>query len=499
MRRVSLRIPLPVKVMVSYLIVVALVVVPMFFYMRTIQRAELRDTLVRDVRGELEVLVEHLDASQDDHLEADVAEMLRLSGRRLTVVDPTGRVLGDSQVRDRVLENHADRPEIRAALASPDGFGTSMRHSATVGADLLYCAMRFPRSGAPRGVARLAVPVASLEATERRASTFLYRAAGIALSGAVFMSLIAALVVSRPLLRLAERAQAFAAGDFGSPAPASNDELGDMARALDGLATRLRDQLVSVGADRATLRAVIDDLPMGVILYGDDDIVIGATARVLCRLDPAKEQDLARALLERADQAAIVAEVLADGMPRSAPLELPWAHEAKRTARWIATFSTGGHRVPALIVAESALDLDAVNDGRASFAAAESKPAPRPEDVEVVSFAALLESATRGLSAHGAAAIDCVMPEIGITLADAKGRVGVAVGLVLKEALAHHDGATLHVRPEVTERAVRLSLDGAVGEQTLAETARTLRYLGGDAGTQRDGDTVVTWLSIARA
>ncbi len=490
MRRVVFRVPLHVKAMFSYLLVVGLVVVPMFLYMRTIQRGELRDTLVRDVREELEIFSEHLAESPDARLQEDVAQMLRLSGRRLTIIDPSGRVLGDSQVT-RELDNHADRPEVRQALESADGFGSSSRPSKTLGTDLLYCAIRFPRTGPPRGVIRLAVPVASLDATEQRASVFLSRASGLALTGAVFLSLIAAIVVSRPLRRVVDRAHAFAAGDFGSPVREwSNDELGDVARALDDLATRVRDQLVTLGADRGTLRAVIDELPVGVILYGEDGVVISASARVLCRLDPAKEDDQARRLLERADQAAVVAQVLADGITRSAPLELPWAPDAKRTARWVATFSAGGQRKPALLVIDAAV---------AERAERETAP-PRPEDVEVVALEALFSAAIGCVTETGVAPrIECALPDPGVMLAEANGRVGAAVGHLLKEALASHDGAPLHVRAEVTDRTVRLVLDGAVGEQTLGAPARTLRYFGGDAGTQDEGDATATWLSIARA
>ncbi len=61
-----------------------------------------------------------------------------LSSLRLTLIDPQGEVLYDSQTA--VAENHLSRPEIQAALAS--GEGKSQRHSATVGYQTYYYAVR---------------------------------------------------------------------------------------------------------------------------------------------------------------------------------------------------------------------------------------------------------------------------------------------------------------------------------------------------------------------
>src|SRR5688500_2036033 len=79
------------------------------------------------------------------------------SGRRLTVIDATGRVRADSAVSGAALaavENHADRPEIRDALAL--GRGSVVRRSTTVSDDLLYVAVPIRSEGRVVGVARVA-------------------------------------------------------------------------------------------------------------------------------------------------------------------------------------------------------------------------------------------------------------------------------------------------------------------------------------------------------
>src|ERR1039458_7905710 len=60
---------------------------------------------------------------------------------RVTVIDPQGLVLADSQHDHKTMENHANRPEIQQALHGQAG--TSIRHSATLNRDLLYFALTF--------------------------------------------------------------------------------------------------------------------------------------------------------------------------------------------------------------------------------------------------------------------------------------------------------------------------------------------------------------------
>src|SRR5437879_2676828 len=84
----------------------------------------------------------------------------RLLGARVTLIDSSGVVRGDSEVPRAALsavENHADRPEVRAALAGHAGSGR--RHSRTIDRDLLYLAVPVARV-AGIAVLRLAEPLA---------------------------------------------------------------------------------------------------------------------------------------------------------------------------------------------------------------------------------------------------------------------------------------------------------------------------------------------------
>ena len=86
----------------------------------------------------------------------DVARQLGASvGHRLTLIDPTGRVRGDTEF-DRAslggLENHVMRPEVQQTLASGEGRGR--RLSASTNERRMYVALR----GGPPGLAIVRCP-----------------------------------------------------------------------------------------------------------------------------------------------------------------------------------------------------------------------------------------------------------------------------------------------------------------------------------------------------
>ena len=59
--------------------------------------------------------------SSDPALREWVGQMA-VSGVRVTVITANGQVLADSEVDPRTMENHSDRPEIRAAICSTTPF-----------------------------------------------------------------------------------------------------------------------------------------------------------------------------------------------------------------------------------------------------------------------------------------------------------------------------------------------------------------------------------------
>jgi len=73
-----------------------------------------------------------------------LSRIIPFEDTRITVIDPKGKVLYDSFVKDyESMENHLQRPEVQKAKYASEGIGANIRHSATTGQDFYYYAHDF--------------------------------------------------------------------------------------------------------------------------------------------------------------------------------------------------------------------------------------------------------------------------------------------------------------------------------------------------------------------
>ena len=82
---------------------------------------------------------------------------------RVTIIAPDGTVLGDSEADPATMENHADRPEVQAAMQS--GSGKDTRSSSTLGVNFSYVAQSVDVNGTPAAIVRVARPLSAIDAT----------------------------------------------------------------------------------------------------------------------------------------------------------------------------------------------------------------------------------------------------------------------------------------------------------------------------------------------
>jgi two-component system phosphate regulon sensor histidine kinase PhoR len=223
----------------------------------------------QQMQGQTRILAPALAAIQPAALAAWVEQTGRQTGARVTVIGRNGAVLADSQHDASTMDNHAARPEVRQALAGR--MGTSVRHSATLDADLCYLAVPAAVSGNPTVVLRLAVPLQRIKFSIAEVRWLILRAslvaAGFALAIAYF--------ISRAFTRRVRRIQAFAgelvnAEYSGSLATESEDELGSLARSLRGMADQFRAMLRRLSDESARRQAILDSMVEGVLAVDAD-------------------------------------------------------------------------------------------------------------------------------------------------------------------------------------------------------------------------------------
>lgn len=200
--------------------------------------------------------------------EALAQDLGRRSAARLTFIARDGRVLGDSEVAPTdigAVENHGDRPEVRASLSG--GKGDHVRFSATIRQRMLYVAIPMQHGGAITGVVRLALPLAQVDQAISQLRGLLFGASLAALAFAGVIITLAVHWASRPLRRLTELSSRMAEGPLGPHAHAhSGDEVATLGQSLDRLSANLAQALEQLRADHQLLEAVFEGMQEGVMV-----------------------------------------------------------------------------------------------------------------------------------------------------------------------------------------------------------------------------------------
>ncbi len=259
------------KLFLSYCLVVAAVVLALSVGVERTLRHPLLEQAGVDLQRELALglaLYEETPGADPDLL---ARRMGSLTGHRVTIVDPSGRVLGDSGVEpERVaeLDDHSGRPEVRSAME--EGRGMAIRFSDSVGADQVYAAVR-----APDGVVvRFSMMTEEIDHVVARVRSQILQVGGVALLLAALLSLGFSIAVTRPLRRMKAIASAMAEGDLSDRIRIErSDELGDLGDALDRLANELERRLGQLEGEREEMQALIDAMAEGVLAIDEKGLL----------------------------------------------------------------------------------------------------------------------------------------------------------------------------------------------------------------------------------
>jgi two-component system, OmpR family, phosphate regulon sensor histidine kinase PhoR len=190
-------------------------------------------------------------------------EWMGRSGARVTVIESSGHVVADSQHDPETMENHSNRPEIRQAFAS--GSGQSVRHSATLGRDLVYRAVRYDQPGASPVVIRMALPLAQVEKSVSELRRRIYVASLVVLLLGGMFSLAYFRIFAGRIERLREFSLRVAHGDFHPlPNDGPRDELAELASALNDTAAQLDRTIRSLSGERNQSSAILRSMVEGV-------------------------------------------------------------------------------------------------------------------------------------------------------------------------------------------------------------------------------------------
>lgn len=253
------------KLMATYLFVISVTMVIAIIISWHKGNQYIQETIEKDTIIQGGLLLDVL--KKEDTNQINFQEFVNRYGEyadvRLTIIDQDGAVIADSEEDYRVMDNHAYRKEVAAALRGETY--TKIRYSKTIGIPYLYTAMPMKLTNY-QGVLRISVPLTTI-----RSSAILmirYVLYGI-LIGAVIAIIVAYVVTKRfmePLKELTVAATHVAEGDYDQKIfPKVDDERGKLASAFNEMTGKLKLNMWRLERRNQEFEAVVSSMVNGMI------------------------------------------------------------------------------------------------------------------------------------------------------------------------------------------------------------------------------------------
>jgi two-component system phosphate regulon sensor histidine kinase PhoR len=200
---------------------------------------------------------------------------------RCTIINDDGTVLGDSELsieEVRVLENHADRPEVRAAKRQ--GTGARKRFSTTLKTDLLYVA-RQVTTPTFKGFVRLAMPLSAISQVQSHVRKIVSIAFCVALGVAFIVSIGSSTFISQPIRYIAAAAKKIAEGNYGANIHVrTGDEIEDLTKAFNEMTDQIKRRIDELNMNNARIEAILLSMFDGIMVVSDKGTILFMNAKL---------------------------------------------------------------------------------------------------------------------------------------------------------------------------------------------------------------------------
>jgi two-component system phosphate regulon sensor histidine kinase PhoR len=252
------------RIFLAYLITAPLLLLFLELYLSS----SIKDNYISNLKSGLitqaGLIADQLPAPSSLNLDDFCKRFKEKTGARITVIDDTGRVLGDSDEPSVIMENHSDRPEIKEAAIS--GVGTSIRRSKTLQKDLFYLAVSTKQDSGERFL-RLSILLHDVETAMNTIRIRIIIASLAASLVVIIFGLIQVRRITKSIEEITDFSKDVAAGDFRRRLLLTGkDELGELGKNIGNMARELHERLTLSEEEKRRFEAILKNMSDGLIL-----------------------------------------------------------------------------------------------------------------------------------------------------------------------------------------------------------------------------------------
>jgi len=266
-----MKIPIFYKIFGGYILIIVVLSSLIIFFSFTTIRENYIDSLTENLKNfgkTLSFKVIDLLERKDYQGLNSLSKKLGIETKiRITIIDPDGIVLADSEHDPKLMENHKSRPEILSAIEN--GFGKSIRYSSTLKKEMLYVALPLFKKDTQdlSGVVRVSLFLSDVNSLLKNLQNRIFKISVFLVLVSVLVAIFLSRNLSRPINLLKEATQKITAGDFDTRIfLKNNDELKELAESFNNMSEKMRIMFDEISSKKEELTRIISSIQEGLLL-----------------------------------------------------------------------------------------------------------------------------------------------------------------------------------------------------------------------------------------
>ncbi len=265
------------KIFGSYVIFILAISLLILLFSLSTTRRHYQQTLAQDLENlghalsrDVEV---YLEKNQPQELDAYLKNISKNIHARVTVIDPQGTVLADTEKDPKTMENHRYRPEVAEAFEGK--IGKSLRFSYTVEEQMLYVGLPLEKDGRADAVLRLSLFMKDIQALLRSVRLTVIRAVLFMAALALLAALLFSLHITRPIRRLTKASQQVAAGDLQARVRIRNrDEFQELGESFNVMISRMSELVSDLSRQKEEMANILASIEEGLAVLDREGKVV---------------------------------------------------------------------------------------------------------------------------------------------------------------------------------------------------------------------------------
>ncbi len=252
------------RILIPYLLIATFFLIALEFYLSNTIKNNYISNLKESLIKQAILIADQIPHSFTNNLDDFCKRFKEKTGARVTIVDSSGRVLGDSDEPSGKMDNHSNRPEIKDAEVSD--IGSSIRFSKTLQRDLFYLAIKI-NQGPDKRFIRLSLPLSGIETAINKIRVRIIIVSLSALFIIILIGLVQTRRITKSIEEITDFSKEIAAGNFRKRMfLKEKGELGELGKNINTMAQELNTRLRQSEEERRKVEAILSNMSDGLIL-----------------------------------------------------------------------------------------------------------------------------------------------------------------------------------------------------------------------------------------